>query len=212
MADIDRYLVAQPSIDSLAFHSGRRTTRSTLSIAFDASSSRSLSADPEYGQNGGGTPATDREKDYRIPVPQTSYDPIILRDANFSDPTVVEWDGNEDPENPLYWPLRRKLWMSFVASLMAFAISLASSIFSVDVHVTAHEFDVGEEVMVLGVSLYVLGFACGREERTTHVNETIVTDVQQARFSLVQSASSTDDLAPWCLASCALPSFRYRSL
>ena len=74
---------------------------------------------------------------------------------------IVDWDGDNDPENPLNFGLYRKIWMSAMASFMTFGVSFASSVFSADTIVTAKEFDVSEEVMVLGVSLYVLGFACG---------------------------------------------------
>lgn len=77
------------------------------------------------------------------------------------DPHVVGWDGDNDPENPMNFSLARKIWMSSMASFMTFGVSFASSVFSADTRVTAKEFNVSEEVMVLGVSLYVLGFACG---------------------------------------------------
>lgn len=160
MTDRDQELVNQPSIHSLAFDLDRRISRSPISIAFDAASSRTLSADLEYGNDGVNAPSL-AEKNGRVPTAQNSYDPIIAGDAGCADPSLVDWNGDKDPENPLYWPLRRKLWMSCMASFMTFGVSIASSIFSADVHVTARGFGVSEEVMVLGVSLYVLGFACG---------------------------------------------------
>lgn len=83
-------------------------------------------------------------------------DETPLRDS------LIEWEGDNDPENPLNWTTRRKVWMSVVASFMTFGVSFASSVFSACTEVTAEEFGVSDEVMVLGVSLYVLGFACGK--------------------------------------------------
>lgn len=77
------------------------------------------------------------------------------------DPNLVEWDGDNDPENPMNWSFGRKVYMSIMASFLTFAVGFSSSVFSADIRVTAKEFNVSEEVMVLGVSLYVLGFACG---------------------------------------------------
>lgn len=77
------------------------------------------------------------------------------------DSSLVEWDDGNDPENPMNFSLAKKIWMSSMASFMTFGVSFASSVFSADTRVTAEKFDVSEEVMVLGVSLYVLGFACG---------------------------------------------------
>lgn len=44
---------------------------------------------------------------------------------------------------------------------MTFVVSFASSVFSTATTVTAVKFDVSLEAMILGVSLYVLGFAFG---------------------------------------------------
>lgn len=165
MADDYTGPVLKPSLDSLAFDLDRRISRSPLSIAFDAASCTTLSVDREYGHDGEAARFSerglDREKPYKVPTAYNSYNPIVLQDASTVPSNLVNWDGDNDPANPLHWPLRRKLWMSCMASFMTFGVSLASSIFSADVHVTAQVFGVSEEVILLGVSLYVLGFACG---------------------------------------------------
>ena len=51
--------------------------------------------------------------------------------------------------------------MTFLVALMTFCISVTSSIWSEDVKVTAKHFGASQEIMLLGISLYVLGFACG---------------------------------------------------
>jgi DHA1 family multidrug resistance protein-like MFS transporter len=45
---------------------------------------------------------------------------------------------------------------------MTFCVSFASSVFSTTTFVTAELFGVSSEVMILGLSLYVLGFAFGK--------------------------------------------------
>ena len=65
-----------------------------------------------------------------------------------SDPTLVGWDGDRDPENPLHFSIARKVWMSTMASVLTFGVSFASSVFSSDTKVTAEEFNVSDEVMV----------------------------------------------------------------
>ncbi|PWY79746.1 MFS multidrug transporter [Aspergillus heteromorphus CBS 117.55] len=77
------------------------------------------------------------------------------------DPNLVEWDGPDDPENPLNMPYMRK-WISTMAfAFMTMWVTFASSVFSTATAVTAEEFDVSEEVMILGTSLVVFGFAVG---------------------------------------------------
>lgn len=44
---------------------------------------------------------------------------------------------------------------------MTFVVTFASSVFSTVVEPTSQEFGVSQEVMILGVSLFVLGFAWG---------------------------------------------------
>lgn len=89
------------------------------------------------------------------------------RDANVpkgedeKDPTLVDWNGPDDPENPMNWPNWKKWLITIVLGMMTFVITFASSVFSTTVQVTAQVFNVSSEVMILGTSLFVLGFAFG---------------------------------------------------
>jgi DHA1 family multidrug resistance protein-like MFS transporter len=74
---------------------------------------------------------------------------------------IVGWNGPDDPENPMNWSRAKKWRITMVTAMMTFCVSFASSVFSTATQVTAVEFGVSLEVMILGVSLYVLGFACG---------------------------------------------------
>lgn len=77
------------------------------------------------------------------------------------DPNVVDWDGEDDPENPMNWKPWRKWSIAIIFGLMTFVVTFASSVFSSATTVTATEFGVSQEVMILGVALFVLGFAFG---------------------------------------------------
>ncbi|CAI7666990.1 unnamed protein product [Penicillium pancosmium] len=77
------------------------------------------------------------------------------------DPNLVEWDGPNDPENPQNFSRIRKWVITVVMSSMTMWITFASSVFSTATLVTAKEFNVSTEVMVLGTSLTVFGFALG---------------------------------------------------
>jgi hypothetical protein len=79
-----------------------------------------------------------------------------------TDPNVVTWDGPDDPENPMNFPRSKKWRITMLSSAMTFCVSFASSVFSTSTVVAAEEFGVSNEVMILGVSLYVVGFACGK--------------------------------------------------
>ncbi|KIW11098.1 hypothetical protein PV08_10397 [Exophiala spinifera] len=74
---------------------------------------------------------------------------------------VVEFEGVDDPEHPLNWPFSKKIAMSVILSYITFNASFGSAIFSPAIGQVSHHFHVSTEVGVLGISLYVLGFAFG---------------------------------------------------
>ncbi|KAJ9499473.1 hypothetical protein H2202_005056 [Exophiala xenobiotica] len=77
------------------------------------------------------------------------------------DGIVVTWDGDDDKENPQNWSTSFKSWVTLQLSLLAFTASLASSIIAPANKTIAEYVGVSEEVVVLNVSLYVIGFALG---------------------------------------------------
>ena len=74
---------------------------------------------------------------------------------------IVDWEGENDPENPMNWSRGRKWWITIMCSSLTFVVSFGSSVFSTATEVTAQRFGASDELMILGVTLYVLGFACG---------------------------------------------------
>jgi len=82
-------------------------------------------------------------------------------DEEEKDPNLVEWDGEHDKGNPMNWPFRKKAIATMSLSFTTLTITFASSVFSSATMATAQEFGTSEEVMILGTSLFVLGFAFG---------------------------------------------------
>jgi len=136
-----------------------------LHIATPGATSDRSSVDPETSDNldlekeqsrrdfGDRQPADDVERQQPPPEEQQTREE--------KDPNLVEWDGPDDPENPMNWPTRKK-WVSTMAlACLTFTITFASAVFSTATQVTAIEFGVSGEVMILGTSLFVLGFALG---------------------------------------------------
>ena len=77
------------------------------------------------------------------------------------DPNVVGWDGPDDPSNPMNWPAYRKWGIAVSMGSMTLVVTFASSVYSSATMVTAQQFGVSSEVMILAVALFVLGFAFG---------------------------------------------------
>ncbi|BCS19810.1 MFS transporter [Aspergillus puulaauensis] len=102
--------------------------------------------DLESGNNDAQPPSTDEKS---------------KEETNTKDPNLVEWDGPDDPENPQNMPKWRKWVVTMSMSSMTMWLTFASSVFSTATLVTAKEFGVSTEVMVLATSLVVFGFAAG---------------------------------------------------
>jgi len=76
------------------------------------------------------------------------------------DPYVVEWIEN-DPRNPMTWAKTKKWIIALAVANAVLVVSFCSSAFSGGIQQIMIEFKVSQEVVTLGVSLFVLGFALG---------------------------------------------------
>jgi hypothetical protein len=77
------------------------------------------------------------------------------------DSNLIVWNGPNDPENPMNWPLLKKWIITVTFGLITFCVTFASSVFSTATKATSIEFEVAPEVTILGTSLFVLGYAFG---------------------------------------------------
>lgn len=83
------------------------------------------------------------------------------KEQESKDPNLIEWNGPDDPENPQNMPHWRKWVITMTMSSMTMWLTFASSVFSTATLVTAQQFGVSTEVMILATSLVVFGFAAG---------------------------------------------------
>lgn len=70
-------------------------------------------------------------------------------------------NANMQQEHPQNFSKARKWTITMMLGLMTVSVTFASSVFSTAVIPTSIKFGVSEEVMVLGTSLFVLGFSFG---------------------------------------------------
>ena len=77
------------------------------------------------------------------------------------DPNLVEWDGPNDPENPMNWKTSKKWIITIALGFMTFCVTFASSVFSTATIPVSELYGVSTEVTTLGTSLFVLGFGVG---------------------------------------------------
>lgn len=76
------------------------------------------------------------------------------------DPFVVEFIPN-DPRDPMSFPFITKWAITILVALATLAVAFVSSAYSGGVNQIIETFGVSDEVVVLGISLFVLGFAIG---------------------------------------------------
>ncbi|KAK9895337.1 putative mfs-multidrug-resistance transporter [Cystobasidium minutum MCA 4210] len=128
--------------------------------------------------NGGGHSANPRDDSGAVKDPEqytlrkwpwrirtTSFQRILQEnyrgDGTAEHPYIVSWLAN-DPENPRAFGLRHKWAITAVNAATTLAVALASSAYAgaaLDITISFRERS--EEVVILGISLFVLGFAAG---------------------------------------------------
>ncbi|RYO75567.1 hypothetical protein DL766_003589 [Monosporascus sp. MC13-8B] len=86
-------------------------------------------------------------------------------------PGPVEPDGQHryklvtfvenDPDNPKNWSKAFKWYITMVVAATCFVVAFASSVVTADIEGVAEEFQVSEEVALLTITLFVVGFGVG---------------------------------------------------
>ena len=76
------------------------------------------------------------------------------------DPFTVVWI-DDDPRNPMLYSTWKKWGLVLLVAVATLAVSFISSAYSGGVQQIILQFKIDQEVAVLGVSLFVLGFAIG---------------------------------------------------
>lgn len=102
---------------------------------------------------------------WRMVFDQAGITPEVLNheyvgSGTEKDPYLVQWIPN-DPRNPMHLNDFQKWFMTFIVAIATMAVSLLSSAYTGGIAEIMVEFNLGQEVSVLGVSLFVTGFALG---------------------------------------------------
>ncbi|OAP59323.1 hypothetical protein AYL99_06621 [Fonsecaea erecta] len=144
--------------------------------------------------------SVDLEKKPATPPP---HEKQVAQDVDGERDVVATYDS------PFDLPVWRKWVMTTLLALMTTAVTFASSVWSATIAVTSKEFNVSETVSLLGVSLYVLGFAVGPIVWGTYAALQSIEDI----FSifLPESFALDADLTVW-LCKGPLSEFKGRRL
>ncbi|KAL1618819.1 hypothetical protein SLS56_010378 [Neofusicoccum ribis] len=94
----------------------------------------------------------DSQKDSSIQIPA----------QDGQDPNLVDWDGPDDPTNPMNWPRSKRLGHVVMASITTLFANITSTAFAPAAKSLQKDFGVtNSTVAALTVSIYLLGFAFG---------------------------------------------------
>ena len=66
-----------------------------------------------------------------------------------------------DPENPKNWSKPFKWWCTMCIALVCFAVAFASAVVTADITDVARDLHASEEVTLLSITLFVVGFGIG---------------------------------------------------
>lgn len=80
--------------------------------------------------------------------------------GTMGNPFVVEFHEG-DSGNPMNWSSFRKWGIAAIVTLSVFAVTFTSSAYSQSSIELMQDLNMGSEIFILGLSLFVLGFAIG---------------------------------------------------
>ena len=95
---------------------------------------------------------------HRPILSESSEDTLVERET---DAKLITWSGPEDPQRPINWSARQRWLISTAMMFFSFVNTFTSSVWSPGVPQAASHFQASEELLRLGVSLFVLGSCAG---------------------------------------------------
>lgn len=76
-------------------------------------------------------------------------------------PIILDFSGENDPEDPKNWPPSRKITNTILYGLLTMGATLASAIYAAGAQKIASEFHIHADIAALGTSVLLLGFGLG---------------------------------------------------
>ncbi|KAH7351261.1 MFS multidrug transporter-like protein [Rhexocercosporidium sp. MPI-PUGE-AT-0058] len=108
----------------------------------------------------------DRDEDLEK---ENTFDPIDLPNGDLekgkaeqqAPPAILDWDGPDDPDNPLNWPQWKRNFHVIPPAIISFAATLGSSIYAPAFPTIMEKWNVSSTVALLPLTLYVLALGFG---------------------------------------------------
>jgi DHA1 family multidrug resistance protein-like MFS transporter len=130
------------------------------------SSTSSLPSDLERGTHCDTSSSIKTAPDGTVIIDPTAVQPTIenpysKEEPNSSEPTILTSFEPGDPENPQNFSLGRKLYHTIVLSMMCFATTMSSSIFTPGFPDIIAKYNVPREVAILTTAIVLVAYAIG---------------------------------------------------
>ncbi|KAJ4477482.1 major facilitator superfamily domain-containing protein [Lentinula aciculospora] len=137
------------------------TSSDALTLCGDANEQKKTS--------GAVTPSTAITRESTLVMDEKELSLKLDDTNNSSDPNVVRWYGDDDPDNPKVlttliprnWSSAKQAFVASLISLMTFTMYIGSAIYTPSIPGIMEEFNVSLPYATLGLTLYVLGYGIG---------------------------------------------------
>ncbi|KAL3964475.1 hypothetical protein ACCO45_001479 [Purpureocillium lilacinum] len=138
--------------------------RNTMAVA-SSSSSSTTAADRDVEAQRQEAPIAPKTSHWSVLLDQAGVDDAVLNhkypgNGTVESPYLVDFLPS-DPRNPVTFSKTFKWAITLIAAMSTLAVSFASSAYSGGVFEIMMDFGASTEVVILGVSMFVLGFAIG---------------------------------------------------
>ncbi|GLB34695.1 putative benomyl methotrexate resistance protein [Lyophyllum shimeji] len=111
--------------------------------------------------SGAATPSTHLKRESTIAVDEKFEKQLTDGMIELSDPYIVGWYGEDDPDNPRNWSPSKRAFVAFSISLLTFTMYIGSAIYTPSIPGLMQEFNVSLTHATLGLTLFVMGYAIG---------------------------------------------------
>lgn len=126
-------------------------------------------------------------------------------DISSNDFIIVDWDGDDDPDNPLNWPLPYKVFFIFEIGILTAFVYMASAIYTPGVDEIKEKFNINGTLAVLPLTLFVFGYGIGPMvfspmSENARLGRTSIYIVTLFIFFILQIPTAlADDIASLCV-------------
>ncbi|GAA5936674.1 MFS transporter [Sporobolomyces koalae] len=74
---------------------------------------------------------------------------------------LVDWNGDDDPENPQNWSTNKKIFVTADIALLTASVYMGSAIYTPGEQSVMEQFGVSQTASILGLSLFIVGYGLG---------------------------------------------------